>query len=557
MSARVGDGGTSFRVWAPRPARIELVLGERRLPMTPAGDGWYEAHAAVGAGARYAYLLDGERRRPDPASRSQPDGVHGDSEVVGPFQWRHRQPARPLREWVIYELHVGTFTREGTFDGVARELPRLAELGVNAVELMPVGAFPGRRNWGYDGVAWYAPHAAYGGPEGLQRLVDAAHGLDLAVILDVVYNHLGPEGNYLAEFGGYFTERHHTPWGAAVDFAQPAVRAHVLENARMWRDEYRIDALRLDAVHAIFDDSTSTGGRHIVADVAAEHRVIAESDLGDVKVLEDWGCPAQWADDLHHALHAALTGERHLYYADFGGVEMVARAWNDSFAFTGEFSRFRKHHFGMPAKHLPGERFVVFSQNHDQVGNRGFGERLAHLVPGCEWAAAATVLLAPAVPLLFMGEEHSDPAPFLYFTDHGDAELQRAVREGRRREYGEAPDPQAQETFERSRIVPARGKPGVRRFYQRLLQLRPKPDRAHAQARAVGDALLVRHWGGRELLAAISLAGPARLELPTPRRGRWTLLADAGDFDGPRGLAIDGLTVELPRLGVALWGADG
>jgi maltooligosyltrehalose trehalohydrolase len=557
MGALVDDGGTTFRVWAPRPKRIELLIGERRIALKDAGGGWREARVeGVGAGARYGYLLDGERRRPDPASRSQPDGVHALSEVVDAraFAWQHAAPARPMSEWVIYELHVGTFTREGTFDAVARELPRLVDLGVNAVELMPVGAFPGRRNWGYDGVAWYAPQASYGGPEGLRRLVDAAHGHGLAVIADVVYNHLGPEGNYLAEFGPYFTERHHTPWGAAIDFAQPAVRAHVLANGRMFADEYLVDALRLDAVHAIWDDSD----RHIVAELARQQPVIAESDLGDVKVLEEWGCPAQWADDLHHALHAVLTGERHLYYADYGSVEMVARAITQGFALTGEFSRFRGHSFGMPAKHLPAERFVVFSQNHDQVGNRGFGERLAHLRPGCEWAAAATVLLAPAVPLLFMGEEHADPAPFLYFTDHGDPDLQRAVREGRRREYGDAPDPQDPATFEKSRVDPGAGNSAVRRLYQALLKLRPKvQDRTRCDVRAAGHMLMLRRWGETELLAAISLGGGGTLELPAPRHGSWRLRLDAGDFDGPAGLEVTehdrSLTVTLPPLGVAVW----
>jgi maltooligosyltrehalose trehalohydrolase len=558
VGALVSEGGTRFRVWAPRPRSVELIANDQKFPMQPAGEGWFEAFVAVGAGARYCYLVDG-KKRPDPASRSQPDGVHAASEVIDTkFPWRHENPKRPFCEWVIYELHVGTFTPEGTFDAVARELPRLVDLGVNAVELMPVGAFPGRRNWGYDGVAWYAPQASYGGPGGLRRLVDAAHALNLAVIADVVYNHLGPEGNYLAEFGPYFTERHHTPWGAAVDFSQPAVRAHVLQNARMFREEFRVDALRLDAVHAIYDDSQ----RHIVAELARENLVIAESDLGDITVIEEsgWNCAAQWADDLHHALHAALTGERHLYYADFGGVEMVARAITDGFALTGDFSRFRQKPFGMPAKHLPAERFVVCSQNHDQVGNRGFGERLAQLRPGCEFAAAATVLLAPVVPLLFMGEEHADPAPFLYFTDHGDPGLQKAVREGRRREYGDAPDPQDPATFERSRLHPEKGKAGVRRFYQALLKLRPRQqDRTCCDARALGDALILRRWSSQgEILAAISLGRGESLPLPAPRHGRWELRLDAADFGGPAGARVSGdraLSVELPPLGVLVWGS--
>jgi maltooligosyltrehalose trehalohydrolase len=575
LGALVDGRGTHFRVWAPLPKRVELLIGERRIPLEPSGDGYWDARVdGVGAGTRYAYLLDGERRRPDPASRSQPEGVHADSEVIDPraFAWQHDRPRRPLAEWVIYELHVGTFTREGSFDAAARELDRLVDLGVNAVELMPVNTFPGRRNWGYDGVGWYAPQASYGGPEGLRRLVDAAHARSLAVIADVVYNHLGPEGNYLGELGRYFTTRFSTPWGSAIDFAEPAVRAHVIENARMFAEEYRVDALRLDAVHAIFDDSP----RHIVAELCDEIDlvIIAESDLGDVKVISEpsdgWGCHAQWSDDLHHALHAALTAERHGYYADFGSVEAVARAVRDGFVHTGEFSPYRKRAFGTPSQHLPGERFVVCSQNHDQVGNRGLGERLHQLVPGGAHAAAATVLLAPAVPLLFMGEEHADPAPFLYFTDHGDPELVRAVREGRKREFamaGDVPDPQDPQTFERSRVDPARGRPALRRFYQQLLRLRrERPalralDKSRTDARAHGSILTIRRFSDEDdVLAAISLGAGGKVGLPAPRRGRWLPLLDAGDFEGPTGVRVErrdrALEITLPPLGVIVFSTD-
>jgi maltooligosyltrehalose trehalohydrolase len=597
MLGAVYEGGaTRFHVWAPRARTVEVELGpgRTRTPMTRGEGGYWEARASgVGPGTRYYYVLDGERRRPDPASRAQPEGVHGPSEVVDPaaFVWHHATVARALEDYVLYELHVGTFTPEGTFDAAAHELDRLVDLGITAVEIMPVAAFPGTRNWGYDGAHWFAVQASYGGPDGLRRFVDACHARGLHVVLDVVYNHLGPEGNYLAEFGPYFTDRHVTPWGPALDYdgehAAP-VRAHVLANARMWVDEYRVDALRLDAVHAIFDDSP----RHIVGELCDElralaHRLgrsvhlIAESDLGDVRVIETpaervqaWGCDAQWSDDLHHALHAALTGERSGYFADFGSLTQLARAITDGFVFTGQPSRYRKKPFGTPSKHLPGERFVVCAQNHDQIGNRARGERLAHLEPGSELAIAAVLLTAPAVPLLFMGEEYSDPAPFLYFTDHGDPQLKRAVSEGRRREFGwanvDVPDPQAPGTFHRSRIDLDLGSvgrhAGVRRFHQALLALRKSQQSLRAldkkRSDAVGDdaagTLLVRRWSDEdETLVAVSLVKrPTQVIAPAPRYRRWRVVLDAGEarFGGPPGAEVrdvDGaLEIKLPPYGV-------
>ncbi|HZS40529.1 MAG TPA: malto-oligosyltrehalose trehalohydrolase [Polyangia bacterium] len=595
LGATVEGHRTRFRVWAPRPRTIELLVVapvEKRVALEPRSGGYFEACVeGVGAGARYFYLLDGERRRPDPASRAQPDGVHAASEVIdaAPFPWRHAPPARALAEQVIYELHVGTFTRAGTFAAAAAEFPRLAELGVTTVELMPVASFPGARNWGYDGVDWFAPQASYGGPDELRRLVDAAHGCGLAVLIDVVYNHFGPEGNYLGEFGPYFTARHATPWGDALDFAAQPVRAHVLENARLWAEEYRADGLRLDAVHAIFDDSPVP----IVAAVARELHActpprvaIAESDLGDVRVIEPrggdgWGCDAQWADDLHHALHAAVTGERAHYYADFGAVSDVARAVENGFVYTGQPSKFRGRPFGTPARHLPGERFVVCAQNHDQIGNRARGERLAALRPGAEHAVAAIYLLAPSVPMIFMGEEHADPAPFLYFTDHQDRALARAVSDGRRREFewaglraDEVPDPQEPSTFERSRIdlgLGERGRhAGVRRFYRALLALKRERaslrvlDRARVEARADDAAalLMMRRWSdGDETLVAANLGRAiARATAPAPRRQPWRLLLDGGaaEFGGARGVEISGGAAPelvLPPLGVAILGS--
>ena len=465
VGAIVEGERTRFRVWAPKPKSIELEIvapRKERVALRDAGDGTFEATVdGIGAGARYCYLLDGERR-PDPASRAQPDGVHGASEVVDPrqFAWKHARRPRRMRDLIVYELHVGTFTRAGSFDAAAAALDRLVELGVTAVEILPVASFSGARNWGYDGVDWFAPQESYGGPDGMRRLVDACHARGLSFILDVVYNHFGPEGNYVGQYAPYFTSRHHTPWGDAIDYGAPAVRAFILDNVRMWLDEYRVDGLRLDAVHAIADDSP----RHIVAEVAAlahaqDRFVIAESDLGDVAVIssppDGWGCDAQWSDDFHHALHAVVTGEKSGYYEDFGTVAQLATAAREGFVYQGQLSPHRKRAHGTPSRALPGERFVVCAQNHDQIGNRAAGERLSHLKPGCAHAVAATVLLAPAVPMLFMGEEHDDPAPFQYFTDHQDPALAQAVREGRRREFsswsgGDVPDPQAPATRDRS-----------------------------------------------------------------------------------------------------------
>ncbi len=581
IGAVVESAGVRFRVWAPKPRTIavEIVAPDARtIALKPTGDGWFEGFAdGLGAGARYQFVLDGERRRPDPASRAQPEGVHGPSAVVdaSAFRWSHPRRRRPMNELVVYELHVGTFTRGGTFDSAIAELDRLVDLGVTAVEILPVASFAGARNWGYDGVDWFAPQQSYGGPDGLRRLVDAAHGRGLTFLLDVVYNHFGPEGSYVGELAPWFTSRHKTPWGDAIDYGNPAVRAYILENARMWLDDYRIDGLRLDAVHAIADDQP----RHIVADVArlAHERgaiIIAESDLGDANVIREngWNCDAQWSDDFHHALHAVVTGERKGYYVDFGAVAQLARAVKEGFVFQGEHSKLRGRPFGTPSADLPGERFVICAQNHDQIGNRAVGERLAQLAPGCEWPVAAVLLLAPAVPMLFMGEEHADPAPFQYFTDHGDAALAQAVRDGRRREFpgweaSEVPDPQAATTHHRSRVDLALADDSgsrhaaVRRWHQALLALR----KAHPALRALdrgrcrvivdeeaGGFAFVRAGESGDVAVAVSLRGrPTTLTLPSPTRGRWQPRLDAGDrhFGGAAGATLDGERVTLPAWG--------
>ncbi|MFB3816462.1 MAG: malto-oligosyltrehalose trehalohydrolase [Candidatus Methylomirabilales bacterium] len=565
------DGGTRFRVWAPRCRRVDLLLaGAGPTRMQEAGEGWFEALApSAGPGTRYRYLLDGERERPDPASRSQPAGVHGPSEVVDPaaFPWTDAGwRGQPLARMVLYELHVGTFTPEGTFDAVIPRLPALADLGVTALELMPVASFPGRRNWGYDGVAPYAPQRSYGGPAGLRRLVDACHRHGLALVLDVVYNHLGPEGNYLAEYGPYFTDRYETPWGQAINFdgadARP-VRDFFIANACAWVEEYHVDALRLDAIHGIFDASP----RHILAEMnqavqALAGRLgrsvplIAESDLNDRRVVEDvprgYGLAGQWSDDFHHAVHVLLTGERRGYYADFGAVEDLAKAHTHRFIYDGRPSAYRGRTHGTPAADLPAERFVVFVQNHDQVGNRARGERLGQLTgaPQAKLAAAA-MLLSPYVPLLFMGEEYLEAAPFCYFTDFTDAALREAVSRGRREEFaafgwtGEVPDPQDPATFAASRLDwDLRARPPhaeVLAFYRRLLALR----REHPALRA-GQLAVERLDGATLAVTRRAEDGVAALHLmrfspeaaAVPLRaagGSWQRLLDAAEerYGGP------------------------
>lgn len=582
---------TTFRVWAPRPRSIALEISgvADRVPLQPRGDGVFEARVeGIVPGARYFYILDGDKQRPDPASRAQPDGVHGASMVVD-RRWPWQSPKRPrlMQERVLYELHVGTFTRAGTFDAVIEHLDALVDLGVTDVEILPVASFSGTRNWGYDGVGWFAPQQSYGGPDGLRRLVDACHARGLGLVLDVVYNHFGPEGSYVGEFAPWFTKRHQTPWGDGIDYDgehAKNVRAHVIANAEMWLEDYRIDGLRLDAVHAIADDSP----RHIVGEVAAlAHQrggfIIAESDLGDVKIITGaddggWGCDAQWSDDFHHALHAAVTGEKKGYYEDFGTVAQLATALREGFVYQGQPSRHRKKNFGTRSAHVPGERFVICAQNHDQIGNRAVGERLAHLQPGCEHAVAATLLLAPATPMLFMGEEHADPAPFQYFTDHQDQHLAQLVRDGRRREFpawdpGDVPDPQAAETHARSILdlsLAGRGRhAAVRRWYKALLRIRrerqevARIDKSRATTivdEEHGGLVLIRGGDKADTAVAVSLRGrPVSFKLPSlidPRR--WKILLDAGDpeFGGPAGTRLAGDELHLPPWGALVLAAE-
>lgn len=468
----------SFSVWAPVASTVDLVRGGRRVRLQPQSRGWHGSiEAGPAAGEDYQLSLDGGPPLPDPRSPRQPRGVHGPSRAVDhTFDWTDQGwTGRPLSDCVLYELHCGTFSEAGTFDGAIGHLDHLVELGIGAVEVMPVAAFPGARGWGYDGVDLFAVHEAYGGPAALKRFVDACHSAGLAVIMDVVYNHLGPDGNYLGQFGPYFTDRYRTPWGDAVNYddaGSDEVRRFVVDNALMWLRDYHCDGLRLDAVHAIHDSSAtplleeiSTAVHRLAEQVGRPLCVVAESDLNDPRVVRSamsggLGCDAQWSDDFHHALHAALTGERDGYYADFGRVEDVALALRNVFVNPGGYSGFRDRRHGRPVGGLPGTRFLGYMQNHDQVGNRAVGERSAALMSsGRLRIAAALVLLGPFVPLLFQGEEWAASTPFQYFTDHQDAELGRLVCEGRRREFGafgwdpsSIPDPQAEDTFAQSRL---------------------------------------------------------------------------------------------------------
>jgi maltooligosyltrehalose trehalohydrolase len=488
-------------VWAPAADAVGLVSGDDTSAMEASGGGWFAANADLGAGDDYAFSVDGSDPMPDPRSGWQPEGVHGPSRLVDHPRRRALDAWRgfPLNEAVIYELHIGTFTPEGTFEAAITRLDHLKELGINTIEVMPVAEFPGRRGWGYDGVDLSAPHHAYGGPDGLHRLIEACHASGIAAIVDVVYNHVGPEGDYLSNFGPYFTNRYETPWGSAFNFDgehSDEVRRFVLDNAEMWLRDYGFDGLRLDAVHAIIDTSPlhileaiAIRADELAQELGRELWVIAESDSNDPRLVRNrelggYGLDAQWNDDFHHALHAVLTGEQHGYYEDFGTPEEMVTALLETFVYAGQYSRHRKHTVGRSAADLPRSRFIVYSQNHDQVGNRAAGERLCHLVSdGRARMAAALTLLSPMVPMLFQGEEWAASTPFQYFTDLGDAHLQKAVTNGRRREFrafgwppASVPDPQAVTTFQNSILKWDEVHEGIHGcmldWYRRLIELR-------------------------------------------------------------------------------------
>ena len=597
---------TTIRVWAPKPERLELDVGERRMPMERAPDGWWSASLDASVSERtdeaidYGFVLDGrEPPLPDPRSAWQPHGVHGRSRLVdhAAFAWTDAGfRAEPLSQAVIYELHIGTFSDAGTFDGAIEHLDHLARFGITHVELMPVNEFSGERGWGYDGVDLFAPHHAYGGPDGLKRLVNAAHERGLAVLLDVVYNHLGPVGNYLGRFGPYLTDAYATPWGQALNFDQRGsteVRRFVVDNALMWLRDYHIDGLRLDAVDRIVD-LTAT---HVLEQLAQEVHglaaevdrplvLIAEADLNDPRLIRSpevggYGLDAQWLDDFHHALHAMLTGERSGYYVDFGPLGSLAKALRDAYVFDGQWSIYRARIRGRPATGVSGDRFVAYLQNHDQVGNRGVGDRMSHLLgPDLLRIGSALVFMSPFIPLLFQGEEWGTLRPFLFFTDHGDPVLGAAVRSGRRRELeahgwdpDRVPDPQSPETFERSRLdwdeIDHGEHADLLDWHRRLIELRrANPELGNGRLDAIDvafdeDARWLRMRRG-SIVVAVNLADePRRLTLrmsalvqgadpadqPTAESNARILLSSAD-------VLLDNGAIELPPRSVAILQTD-
>jgi maltooligosyltrehalose trehalohydrolase len=553
----IAAGRCEFRVWAPLAAEILLHIvapEERHIVLTKNAAGYHEAIADAAPGARYFFTVNG-KDRPDPASRLQPEGVHGPSEVVErEFDW-HDGGWRgvPLEEYVVYELHAGTFTEEGTFDAVIGHLDDLNDLGITAIELLPIGQFPGTRNWGYDGTYVDAAQHSYGGPHGLKRLVDACHQRGMALLLDVVYNHLGPEGNYVAEFGPYFTDRYRTPWGLALNFDgahSDDVRWYFIHNALQWIDEFHIDGLRVDAVHAIVDHTAepflqdlTSAVKERAAQLNRTVAMIAESDLNDPRVItpkEDLGLgfDSQWCDDFHHSLHTLLTGERDGYYRGYGRVSDLARTLTTGYLYTGQHSPYRGRKYGLMPKSRDGKQFVVFAQNHDQVGNRLMGDRLSTLcTPRKLRLAAAAVILSPFIPMLFMGEEYGEPAPFQYFTSHGDEALIEAVRKGRLEEFddfewaSEPPDPHDDETFRRSKLS-RQENDGLRALYKDLLRLRVENPVLHTfdlnavETFADDDKLtLAVRRAGTVFVMNFSTEAQA---ITLPLQGNWDVLLDGG-----------------------------
>ncbi len=500
----LAGGKTKFTVWAPFTKQMEVVIKNgitSSLDRTSHGY-WEKELNKVPPGTHYKFKMDGKDEFPDPASRSQPEGVHSWSRVSSKhsFTWDDNHwKGLDLSKMIIYELHTGTFTENGTFEAIIDKLDHLKDLGINTIEIMPISQFPGDRNWGYDGVYPFAPQDSYGGEKGLKKLINACHQNDIAVILDVVYNHMGPEGNYLSQYGPYFTDKYHTPWGSALNFDDKysdEVRNFFIENALMWLEEFHFDGLRLDAIHEIIDRGAVNFLKEMRQRVdELEHEtgrkyvLIAESDLNDTRIVDTYdkggyGLEGQWVDDFHHSLHTLVTGEDEGYYNDYGKLEHLAKAFKQSFVYDGIYSEFRKRKIGNNPFHIDASKFVVCIQNHDQVGNRMLGERLSGLVSYEKLKLAAGIMLtSPFVPMLFMGEEFAEDRPFQYFVSHGDKELVKAVQEGRKKEFeyfnnrkGEFPDPQSKTTFEGSRLnwdfKNENEKNIIFQYYKELIKLR-------------------------------------------------------------------------------------
>jgi len=594
-----GDNKCSFTVWAPQAKSVKLQLTKPckkriiALERTDLGY-WCKKVEDISPGSLYFYRLEDSIRRADPASYFQPKGVHGPSAVIDhQFTWKDSGwSGIPLEQMVIYELHVGTFTEEGTFDGIIKQLKDFRHLGVNALELMPVAQFPGERNWGYDGVFPYAVQNSYGGPTGLKRLTNACHQNGLAVILDVVYNHLGPEGNYLRDFGPYFTDKYRTPWGQAINFDGPysdQVRDFFFQNALYWFCEYHIDALRLDALHAIFDasakhfiDELAQRVEEFSKDFGRKYYLIGESDLNDVRLIKPrsrggYGLDAQWCDDFHHSLHALITGEQSGYYKDFGTTDDLAKAYKEGFVYSWNYSKYRRRHHGSSSKRLPAKRFVVCIQNHDQIGNRMLGERISSLVSfEALKLAAGAVILSPYIPMLFMGEEYGEESPFQYFVSHTGQELIKAVRNGRATEFksfqwqGQCPDPQAVRTFKTSKLRWEKRTKEKQKillnFYRKLIALRKgipnSTDNTDMMVRSLPTKRILlwrRRASDRQIQCVMNFSEvEQKLRMYAPQKG-WIKILDSADKKwkgpGPQLPPILGRKqqVTIPPLSVAVF----
>lgn len=587
------NGRCGFTVWAPFSATVSLKIVspyEKIIPMEKDRWGYWKTELECPhQNVFYYYRLNDEKDRPDPASHYQPAGVHGHSQLMDhsfPWQDRHWR-GMDLARMIMYEIHVGTFTPDGTFDAIIPRLDELKDIGINTLEIMPVAQFPGERNWGYDGVYPYAVQHSYGGPEGLKRLINECHTKEIAVILDVVYNHLGPEGNYLADFGPYFTSRYKTPWGDAVNFDGPysdPVRQFFIKNALYWITEYHIDALRLDAIQGIFD----FGAKHFLQELnETVHKqavtlgrdvyLIAESDLNDVRItnpsgIGGYGLDAQWNDDFHHAHHTLLTHEQQGYYRDYGQISHFVKAVREGFVYSGEYSHFRSKRHGNSSKDISARKFVVFSQNHDQTGNRMHGERLSALVSSESLKlAAGAVLLSPYVPLLFMGEEYGEDVPFLYFISHSDPALIEAVRQGRKKEFleftwqGEPPDPQCVETFQKSKIQWGKRREGIHgmflAFYRQLITLRKTiPALSHLDKACLavdgfeGEKIVcMRRWKDASHACVIFNFNSASVEIVPPiPDGRWNKVIDSSEKKwGGQGSLLAGMLSPGEKILVA------
>lgn len=586
----LSNGDVRFRVWAPKAQTVSVAIqGASEVPMQPTDKGFFECTvSSLQSPVDYLYRIDGKKKFSDPASRWQPQGVHGPSRVYDPrgFTWNDLSwKGIPVEEYVIYELHVGCFTPEGTFEAVINKLPYLHALGVTAIELMPVVEFPGGRNWGYDGAYPYAPHHLYGGPTALKRLIDACHREGLAVILDVVYNHLGPEGNYLDNFGYYFTDRYKTPWGTAINYDglwSDQTREYFIENALYWLTEYHVDALRIDAVHAIYDFSA----QHILKELrAAFHSrakslgrqafIIAESDLNDIRIISPlekggYAVDAQWNDDFHHALHTVLTKSQWGYFEDFGTLAQLVKAIIEGFVYSGEWSGYRQKKFGSSSASLPGNRFVIFIQNHDQIGNASQGKRLGTLLNQEQYKLAMTILFcSPGLPLLFMGQEWNATTPFYFFTSFQDEGVIKGVREGYCREFrlDNHGDPQSPERFNQSKIrwdeLEQANHQQMRDFTQQLIRLRKeltclsngRKDLIEMIFNEDEEWLILMRGDpdGSQIILVANLASERR-KVPVPfPRGLWMLALPSSD---PQQLEVSEPTIQfndMPAWTFRLW----